>query len=104
MTMMTMLFHLEKADDELVWWVESPDVVGFYAAAPTLVEVRHLVIEALRGLGLDGPFIEKLALPNLEQTERAAGEFEVHGGATSRPESETASATRVLVSLGPTAA
>lgn len=44
----TLIFHLEQADDEIVWWAESPDAPGMSAAADTLVECRRLAIESLR--------------------------------------------------------
>lgn len=50
--MITLVFHLEMADNESVWWIDSPDVAGFYAAASTLKECRQLAIESLANQGL----------------------------------------------------
>ncbi len=30
------LVHLDRADDDWVWWAESPEVPGFYAAESSL--------------------------------------------------------------------
>ncbi|MCU1504233.1 MAG: hypothetical protein JWM12_3587, partial [Ilumatobacteraceae bacterium] len=30
--MITLVFHLEQADDEFVWWIDTPDVPGLYAS------------------------------------------------------------------------
>lgn len=36
--------HLEAVDGEEVWWAECDDVDGFTAAAPTLAELRSLLV------------------------------------------------------------
>jgi len=43
MNAVTMFFHFEQA----TWWVESPDVPGFTAAADTIEGVRELIAAAL---------------------------------------------------------
>lgn len=52
---MTMLvFHLDATDDnEIVWWIDSPDVPGFYASAAELVECRKRALDALTVEGID---------------------------------------------------
>ena len=62
----TMTFHLEKADQEFLWWVDSADAPGFYAAAETLCEVRRLAVAALVEMGFGDQFTEELADPDPE--------------------------------------
>lgn len=53
--------HLSWTDDAespFVWWAESPDVDGFYAAADELLVLRQQVVDALAELGVEGPVVE----------------------------------------------
>lgn len=45
----TLVAHLEWVEeaDRATWWADSPEVAGFYAAAPTLAELQR---EAQAGL------------------------------------------------------
>ena len=52
--MITLTFHLEHvADDGVVWWIDSPDVPGFYATAEHIEECRSRALEALEDDGYD---------------------------------------------------
>jgi len=64
MNAVTVFFHFEQA----TWWVESPDVPGFSAAADTIEGVRALTAKAL-------------------DSELGEGTYFVHevGGVVSRP-------------------
>jgi predicted RNase H-like HicB family nuclease len=42
-----LIIHLEAAEDEAVWWAESPDVAGFTAAGSSLSELRRRAHAAL---------------------------------------------------------
>lgn len=59
--MTELTIHLESVDDEVVWWADSPDVPGFSAAAPSLVELRERASAALEEI-LGGPvsIVERL--------------------------------------------
>lgn len=55
-------FHLELADQGFIWWADSPEVAGFYAAAESVIECRALAHAALSELGYDATaFHETLA-------------------------------------------
>lgn len=54
MAMATVLVHMEMTDDGVVWWGETVDVPGFYAAADSLQELMtqtELAIAELRAEG-----------------------------------------------------
>jgi hypothetical protein len=61
MATIELVIHIEAADGEAVWWAESPDVPGFSAAAPTLVELRERSIAALSELRGSVRITERLA-------------------------------------------
>ena len=46
-TQITLMFHLERADDGPCWWAETDGVEGFSALGSTLEELRNRVTEAL---------------------------------------------------------
>lgn len=50
MATIELIIHLEGVDGEAVWWAESPDVPGFSAAAPSLIELRERAQAALEEL------------------------------------------------------
>ena len=52
--MITLTFHLEPvAGDGVVWWIDSPEVPGFYASASQIDECRSRALEALNDEGYD---------------------------------------------------
>ena len=56
-----LIIHLEADGHEAVWWAESPDVAGFSAAAPTLGELRELVVEGIeKACGPDVTLVEHM--------------------------------------------
>jgi predicted RNase H-like HicB family nuclease len=60
-TMTELTIHLEAVEGEVVWWADSPDVPGFSAAAPSLVELRERATAALEEiLGAPVPLVEHL--------------------------------------------
>ena len=51
--MIELVYHLEKVDaGSVAWWIESPDVPGFYAAADSVAEARANALAALQELGV----------------------------------------------------
>ena len=54
------VFNLEHTDRGVVWWAESPDIPGFYAAADDLISLRRHVTAALRDMGVDTAVVEQL--------------------------------------------
>lgn len=66
-----LMFHLEAVEDRTcVWWIDSPDVPGFYATAEQIVECRRRALEALEDLEVDtSQIVERLVAPaELEPT------------------------------------
>lgn len=71
-----LMLHLERADDQVVWWAETTDVPGFSAAADTLAELRERVRSALLEITGGEPveLVERLAgLPSEAKTDSPVG-------------------------------
>lgn len=49
----TLLIHVEMADQEIVWWAESDDLPGVTVAAPSLMEMREELDNLLRDLAVE---------------------------------------------------
>lgn len=71
---MRILLHLERTDDGFVWWAESPEQPGFSALAPTLKQLKELVLETISAEGwadpsyqLSDPQDEPVSGPSTEQ-------------------------------------
>ena len=67
---MTILnFHLELTDDkEFVWWIDSPDVPGFYASAAEIRECRLRAMNALRVEGFDVTDVREVLVGDPDQS------------------------------------
>lgn len=62
MTTVTIEVHVEAVDGAPVWWADSDDVDGFYAAADSMEQLRVQVIAALGELlGDTVELVERLA-------------------------------------------
>ena len=43
-----LIFHFELTDEgQPAWWIEVPEVEGFYSAGPTVTETRLVALTAL---------------------------------------------------------
>ena len=46
--------HLERADEGVVWWADSPGLPGFYAAADSMKELRDVARVAISEVLIEG--------------------------------------------------
>lgn len=77
--MITLMFHLEPVDDDgVVWWIDSPQVPGFYATAGQLSECRSRAVEALGAEGYDtSQIVEQLVVCDVEPHDEFASSLTV---------------------------
>lgn len=58
-----MTVHVQYHQEQDSWWAESPELAGWTAAAPTLIELRALVREAIAMLAPQKSVVVEQGLP-----------------------------------------